>query len=192
MQPIGPSFRARCFLVAPNVGSVRLGPLLPVGDPLVGGFRWPLFAREPGAAGLVLWSRMSLPPASRHSDHHGNITAVVPNDRRRKQSRSEAPKHSSLPPEPDLPVPTVPDRPTAPGLLPAGGLAFFPPLRARKNLCVRVAGEGCRFHGVRSVVLGASVHLGGGVVRPNSARLADVARPWTFRAGRLCVSRPEA
>jgi hypothetical protein len=151
-----------------------------------------LLGKEPGAAGLFLRSRGSLPPVFRLTGHHGNFTAVAPNDRRRKNARSEAPKHTSLPPEPHLPVPTVPDRPTAPVLLPAGGLDFFLSLRARRNISVRVAGPGGRFRGVHKVVLGAFIHLRGGVMRPNSAGLAGVARPWNFQAGRLCVARLEA
>jgi hypothetical protein len=135
---------------------------------------------------------MGLIPISQRFIRDGCFLATVPQHRRRGKTRSEAPKHPSLPPAPDLPVPTGPDRLPPPELLLAVRRAFFVPLRARLVHCACAAVGDCRFPGVRGAVPGASNHLGGGIVRPNSVGLARVARPETFQPLRLCESRPEA
>jgi hypothetical protein len=135
---------------------------------------------------------MSLLPITQSFIRQGRVLAIVPKNRCRSKTRSEAPEHPSLPPAPDLPVPTSPDRLPSPGLLLAVGRAFFIHLRARLVHCACAAYRDCRFPGFRGAVPGASNHLGGGIVRPNSVRLARVARPMTFRLLRIRVGIPEA
>jgi hypothetical protein len=117
---------------------------------------------------------------------------MIPKNRCRGNTSSEAPEHPSLPPAPDLPVPTSPDRLPPPGLLLAVGRAFSIHLRARLVLCAFAVHRDCRFPSFRIAVPGASSHLGGGIVRPNSVRLARVARPMTFRLLWIRVGIPEA